>query len=94
MLLYSSTQLDADEAFAALQKRLEANPQDMVFVDAMAATLKSVHTAVKENQPVITEAFGATRMLDLVKDVSLALDEKVRRTTCPPTAHGLAARPY
>lgn len=43
----------------------------------MAKTLKVIHTAVKENEAVIIEAFGSVHVLDLVKDVSLALDEKV-----------------
>lgn len=33
--------------------------------------------SIKQYQPVISEAFGAPRVVDLVKDVSLALDDKV-----------------
>lgn len=68
----SSTQQEADEAFADLE-----SVKDASYIGTMAKTLKSIHTAVKENQVVITEAFGPTHVLDLVKDVSLALDEKV-----------------
>ena len=70
----SSTQQEADEVFADLEAGKEAS-----YIGTMAKTLKSIHTAVKENQVVITEAFGPAHVLDLVKDVSLALDEKV----CP-----------
>lgn len=73
----SSTQQEADQAFADLQ-----SGKDTSYIGAMAKTLKSIHTAVKENQVVITEAFGSAHVLDLVKDVSLALDEKVWSWNC------------
>jgi hypothetical protein len=71
-LACSSTQQQADEAFADLESGKEKS-----YIGTMAKTLKFIHTAVKENQAVIIEAFGPIHVLDLVKDVSLALDEKV-----------------
>lgn len=73
----SSTQQDADKTFQALQTKLEEGSEGISFIEALAATLKAVLATIKQYQPVITEAFGAPRVVDMVKDVSLALDDKV-----------------
>lgn len=75
--LCSSTQQDSDTIFEALNSSLQDGSEGVSFIEALASTLKAVLAAIKEYQPVITEAFGAPRVIDLIKDVSLALDDKV-----------------
>lgn len=73
----SATQQHADNVFEALHAKAKEAPIDVSFIEALAATLKGVLATIKQYQPVISEAFGPPRVLELVKDVCLALDDKV-----------------